>query len=436
MSSLLVKYNKGLEAKRAIQQVRNFKHPPRDEVIQQLIALSMLVVNGFKLEEFPDADASIPVVGKWVKKQYLDLYKCEGDQKTIDNILDPVEPQQEPELRKMLGYDAKFAEMLASAINKWIKNADTYETARKQSALLQLKNADVPDDEINALINNPAELRKFIQESKKQLETTLAKANAKVNAKNPMDMPTLKEKLLVEKHKSWFNVADAGEDNPYPNDNAVVYSFLIIEIFQLLVANKVDATFDLWKAYESFCHVFSSAAKNDSNTKAWTNLGTCEDFKSNGINVGKAMREYVTDKKRCAKSAKSTLSPQLQSGLQRGPRRLDRIVSISIVTESPFTILNLDNDQFIKQLILLYKREALAKIAVAAAKTIKKGAEGLSDAESMAWVSCLGRQSLLPIILGRNDCSLPKLVGSLVNVDVSAYADLKARSWSVTVKGS
>jgi len=371
-----------------------------------------------------------------VKKQSLNLYSSHGESKEIENIIDPMEPQSESDLIKFLGFDAKMAEMLASAINKWIKDANTYEKARQQSAILQLKNADVPQSEIDAVVSNPAELRKFIQEQKRVLENQLNQIKHKVLKQHPMDLPTAKEVSLYAKHKSWFEGGDSSEDNPYPNDNAVVYSFLIIEIMVVLKKHAIDKTIELWKSYEAFCHIFSNASKNDSNNKAWLTLSSCPDFPAGNVNVGAAMREYVTDAKRCAKSIKSQNAPKLQSGLQRGPRRTDRIVAISIQCTSQFTILNLEGLKMVQNLVMLYKREEMARVAIAAAKTVQKGAEGLSDAESIAWLTCLGRVSMLPIATGRTDCSLPKLVGKLVNVDVSAFADLPPRTWSITTRGA
>jgi len=464
MSNLLVKYNTGLKAKRAIQQVKNFHFPPRANVISQLKHLCQLVDNGFKLDKFPDADASFAESGQWVKQQYLNLFNVDQKSGKIEDVLNPIEPQDQTQLADFLAHDAKMAQIYASAIQKWLKDASTYEEARRRSAALQLKNADVPDGEAAAIINNPEELRRFIQDSRGTLVNQLNIIKQKLLTPNPMNLPTPKELELYNKHKKWFENASQDDNNPYPNDNAVVYSFLIMEIFQLLKENAsknaqsitimevksddsssssassavpvVAPVLNLWLAYEGFCTVFMNANKNDSNNKAWITLASCPDFDVAGVNVGKAMREYVSDQVRTKKSGKSTQAPKLQSGLQRGPRRTERICAISIHCYSQFTILNVDGKRLVENLIILYNREEIASAAVKAAKTIKPGAVGLSDAESIAWLTGLGRVEMLGIATGRNDCSLPKLVGKLVNIDVAAFATLEARRWAVTVKGA
>jgi hypothetical protein len=435
MSALLTQYNKGLKAKASILQVRNFNFSPRKDVVAQIQSLGTAVERGFQLDTFPDANDSISNCGLWVKKQYKKLCEAKIDDLKLDDVLNPIEPQSEDELTTFFAHDAKMTQLLASAINKWLKDANTYEEARQASAALQLRNADVPEELIADLIQKPEELRKFIQQQRSVLVAQLQKIKTKIEANDAMDMPTQKELLLYNKHKSWFESDATGENNPYPNDNAVVYSFLILEIFMVIWSNKSEKVGPIWQAYEGFCKIFIGANKKDSNTKAWDALKACPDYNLVGFNVGKAMREYVSDEKRCAKSTKATNAPKLQSGLQRGPRRLDRIVSISVDCHSQFTILNLDGVRLVQNLVELYSREQKATAAVAQAKTVKKGAEGLSDAESIAWLCCLGRVRMLPIATGRNDCSLPKLVGALVNIDTTAFAGLKPRPWSVTIRG-
>lgn len=463
MSSLLTRYNKGLKAKNAIKQVRNFKHPPQKEVVDQLKSLCGIVSSGFFLDEFPSADAPIPVMGRWVKNQYLKLVGYVKNDKSIEDVLEPIKPQSEDELTQFLSYDPKMTQLLASAIAKWLKDANTYEQARQQSAVKQLTNANVPDNEIQALVANPNELRKFIQEQRAVLINQLTRIKLKVDAQSALELPTNKEKELLGKHSSWFGKDGADEDNPYPNDNAVVYSLLFLEVFLVIKKNdtiaagkkatiaknneenkttekevvKTDSPmeYSLWSAFEMFGQIYMNAKSNDSDNKVWVNLKDCPDYMHAGYNVGKSIRDYVSDQARCAKSSKAGVAPKLQSGLQRGPRRLDRMISISIPCTSQFTILNLDGIKLVQNLVELFNREQTASAAVANAQTIQKGAEGLSDAESIAWLCCLGRRKMLPFATGRNDCSLPKLVGAMVNVDVSAFANLAPRPWSVIIRG-
>jgi len=463
MSSLLTRYNKGLKAKNAIKQVRNFKYPPVKEVVDQIKHLCGLVDTGFRLEEFPGPEASIPVMGKWVKKQYLSLCKAVGASKMLEDVLDPIVPQSEDELTQFLSHDPKMTELLASAISKWLKDANTYEQARQGSIVKQLSKANVPDQDIQDLINNPMESRKFIQEQRAVLVNQLTQIQRKIQANNPLQLATLKEKELLEKHSKWFGKESADEENPYPNDNVVVYTLLFVEVFMIIKANDTiasekkakqkkdleekgaiepevtmmdkQADYSLWSAFEMFSQIFMNAKANDSDNKVWSNLKDCPDYHHAGFNVGKAIKDYVGDQIRCAKSMKANSAPKLQSGLQRGPRRLDRMISITVPCTSQFTILNLDGVKLVQNLVELYNREQVAQNAVNNAMSIQKGAEGLSDAESIAWLCCLGRQRMLPFATGRNDCSFPKLVGGLVNIDVTAFADLPPRPWSVVVRG-
>lgn len=426
--------NPNLAAKICIQKVGQFSHPPQARVVNQLKHLAKIVENGFKLDPFPDRNAGFREMGEWTHNQYLNICSMVNDDSSLPDVVNPPKALDRIDVAAIINKNQKCATILASAIRKWLSDASAYEANRIQSATKQMRNNGESEDAIRRLVGDKEALRRYIHAQRSTLLLNLSQAKELEEKDDVFNLPDTKQSELLVTHSNWFNKAEAVEDNPYPNDNAVPYTILILEIMILISKHGGSKKGNLWVAYTKFLTIFLNQAQKESNTKAWTKMKTIRDFVVEGYNIGAAMVEYTTNVSRNQESDKASQSKKLNSALQVTVRRLLRIGALSQECTNQFTILNLEGDELIDAIVELNAREERAEVAIRAANNIQPGADGLRDSEWFLWTIILNRKNLLPILMGCNHLTTPGLAGSLVGVDTSMFPALQPRPWAITAK--
>jgi len=252
----------------------------------------------------------------------------------------------------------------------------------------------------------------------------------KIDNNSAFSLPTEKELKLVEKHSLWLNNSSGLEDEYLPNDNAVPYTLMLVEIVECVYKTSVSGIDNLVPAVDKFFQIAGAALQSQSNTSAYKTLATTPDSPEGSYNPGLAIRNYVSDGSRNARNVLANGDLKLLQCTQRSVRRLYRLCAVTTTGRGPFSLLNLPTKVMVGELIALKTKEVAIAAAIKKADKIGVGVEGLSDAESMTWLMVNGRGELWEYATGRNDLSVPALVGGIVGLQTSAFGGLKPRSWA------
>lgn len=335
------------------------------------------------------------------------------------------------QFRKLLIGDDKnlipgSTDLIKTMVELWIQNANQYEANRVASAMTQLRNAGVSEEEIQSLIRDPLALRNFIHESREALLIKLNEIHRKIEEADPLNMATKDEIALFNKHKEWYMKKGQGDDDYYPNDAAVHYSALLMEIAALVTEQKVLPPGQVCDVVEHIFKVMHGAMTSQSVREGWSQLGTMADFEFSGVNCGSVIRQYVTDNTRCIEDGDKQSSP-----FGRSPLRVMRMACNFYGLNGAFSLLNATDKQFIAAAVKMFRDEQEIKELSRTAQFIKEGPEDFYVSISCCWLKVLERESLHYAIIGRNDLSVPKLVQNIVNMDMDAFDQLLPRDWAL-----
>lgn len=422
--------NINLKAIQSIQNQRDFTFPPKDGFKAQIKDLCAMVIAGFRLDAFPDADASFAEVGSWVSKQMkLFVHYMIRINPNHEALRIPQSPNPDY-VRNLVRSNEAFKTIVISSVRKFLQSASTYAQQRQISAQKQLRNQGRSADEIKTVLEDPNSVREFVQQQRLQLVDQLTRIKGKMDSNDPLNLLTEKERKLWDKHSVWFSSNEYDDSSYLPNDNAVPYVFLILEVIQMLHQSHFTHLNELFDAYCGFCTVIMNAMNNESMSRAWKTVGTMPDHFVHGVNVGEVVRQYVGDATRTKIAARAVDNPALQTCTQRSIMRAERFCALSIPCKSPWTIMNLDVDDALRHLVDLHARERTTRADINQANNINSGIEAVSNAEAMCWYIFQDRFNLLPVLTGRNDISVPKLVKEFVGDAVKGLGDLPARKYS------
>jgi hypothetical protein len=318
------------------------------------------------------------------------------------------------------------AEFTTAMVVAWFEAANQYEESRKASAQVQLENAEVDQASIDAIINDPIALRKYIATMRQELIVRLSEIHSKMLVNDPLDLPTKKEVALFEFHKHWYENQGVNDDEYLPNDGAVHYPMLIMEIMLQIKAAGAGAASEIWECFEYMIKVMHNMMSTQSSRDGWEQLKSMPDFSMHEVEIGSLIRQYTSDTGRCIET-----SDKLSSPFGRGPLRIMRIAQCLMSLPGPFSVINAPIEEQITSLMQLYKQEIEIKELSKTAKFIKEGAEDFFVSFTVAWLLVLDRRSLMYCVTGRNDQSVPKILADMTSMDMSAFADLPARTWSL-----
>jgi hypothetical protein len=239
-------------------------------------------------------------------------------------------------------------------------------------------------------------------------------------------MATDKDIAMLNKHEEWFRKGGVDDEEWYPNDGAVHYPLLIVEILCMLKLAGYDTTTKLTDAVRYFMAICHNAMNKQSYRAGWKQLSQMPAVMFHGIDIGAVIRNYASDPTRNIADQDQQSSP-----FGRAPMRIARIAEVLFGRKGAFTVLNAPLSGQMDELLKMKDLEDTIKSLSVDAKFIKQGAEGLFISFSIAWLIVLERRSLFYSITGRNDQSVPQILKNTVNVSMSAYADLPPRGWAL-----
>jgi len=387
------------------------------------------VETDFMLGAFPETNSSRIAVGKWSVEAFRRLFYHVPEELRTHPMFLPARAHSVSSLNAVFTLHTGATAILVSAIRKFLDGATQYEDARLLSAATQLKNENASADKIANVLATSATVRAYISAQTNDLRATLFAIKRKIERMDPLDLPTVKETQLYQKHQSWLNSTVEVSD-PLPQDNAVPYMLLLVEVVELVWSTRQSSTFDLFEGVHAFFSVIGCAMKSASNKAAYQTLALTPDILAFGFDIGNAVKTYVSDVARHALTPSGRTDVKLQGATQRGVRRTQRLAAIFGTCPSRFNIMKMPMDDKMQFLIGLHNQEKEITMIEDKLQFSKKGAEGLSDAESMMWLLVLGREEIHEMSIGRNDLCTPALFGTLTGSDCSAFGGLKARLWS------
>jgi len=425
--------NRNLAAIGAIRHQSQFTFPVLPENAALVTGLIEIALTGHSISPWPQIDAGKDVVGRWCIDKLNGLFTQATALFRNHYCFDQCIATTPGAVTAILAAKPGVTPIFASAINKFLATATKYQDSRIASARVQLANEGISPADIDAFVADPALVRQYIAQQRELLRDQLEEIDRKMTLRSAMEIVTVKESELFEKHRHWFE-GGAGLDDEYlPNDNAVAYTLQLYEIIENLHVAGANTEASLRDALTVFCAIFENAINAESNTKAWHTLSNCPSHIVDGVDIGSIMRDYVSFAARTTLQAAAKGEKKLLAGHIRSVRRLMRMASVFVTGNGIYSIMNLRGNALYENIIELARREAVTKAAVEAATKIGAGAAGLSDAESISWLVILGRHNLGEHAVGRNDLSFPVLVGTLVAVNTGGFANLAARDWALTV---
>lgn len=423
--------NVALKVKQLIETQSNYpsrKHQP------SLVVMKNLTVLSFSADikpEFPPLNADLHENGDALNKWHNKVRKAASPYPESDVFVPCAgNPDQSGFIKIMRGGGDEFVEgaiqFSSDMIQAWLDSNIEFEEKRKLSCQIQMSNAGVDEETIAKLIADPAALRAFIAQQRRELIAHLARIMQKRDAKNVLDMPTQKELELLEKHSDWFPDQAREEDNYYPNDGAVEYAMLFVEIIYMLKTSGYDTPKRAWDAMKVFSAIIHNAMHSQSSRMAWQQLSQISDFVFDRVNICAVVRDYVTDNERNIKDQVKLASP-----FGRGPLRLARIFQTCMGKPGPFAVMTCPLESQMKDLITMRALEDEIIELAQTTKFIDSTVKDLRISFAVGWLLTVDRVSVFCSANGRNDLSVPKILGGITNIDTSAYEDLQPRPWSL-----
>jgi hypothetical protein len=423
--------NYALKTKQLIQrvsQIPGHEDPLSITAMQNLTAMAYLYPI---IPEFPPLDATLVVNGKSLSKWHTKVQAAAKTFNRADTFVYSAGDADPAAFVAVLRAGTSelvpgAAEFASDMVKAWIETANTYQAQRVSSAVLQMTNANATKADINALIKDPIALREFIASQRRGLIARLTEILYKVNHPDPKNMANPKELELLKQHSHWFP-DQAMDDSEYmPNDGAVPYPMLFVEMIYMLRSAGAKNPVHAWKCFLMMAEIFHGNMKSQSARVAWGVLAAMGDYSYLDVNIGAVIRTYCSDEKR-------NIEPQVKiaSPMGRGPLRIARLVQCCLGFDGPFSILNYPVATIIKELMKLRTLEDAIIENGGKAETINTEVTDLRIAFTIGWYFALDRTSIFCVITGRNDLAVPKILESITNLNMSAFEDCKPREWSL-----
>jgi hypothetical protein len=379
--------------------------------------------------EVPSLGATFSTVGPFLDGMHENMIEHMSDYNPDDVFALTTMPPNKKTLSSLImdkngTARSGVAELLKEAVDKWFESANKYAENREKSAIKQLQNEGRTEEEIKSIIENPEQLRRFIQMMRAQLIGKLREIKHNIDNESALNPVTAKDKQLFETHKDWFS-EDADDDDEFmPNDGAVSYTFLLIDIVNTIKANASKASSTMEHLVTMFFRIGMAHLSGQSTRVGWDALKTCPDHDECGVNLGLVWRNYAGDESRCIVGHDKQSSP-----LGRSPLRFMRMAAVMFDMGGSFSLYNAPDDTFMEAAVMMRKIEKQLEDELQSAQFSKSGDEGMSVALTAVWARILNASNIHCARNGRNDLSVPKLLAHITNHDMRAFDDLRPRSW-------
>jgi hypothetical protein len=413
-----------------IRTLNNVSIAPTEENQRILKVLAEVVEKGFRLDPWPDKDASFQQTGEFYTRSLDMLIDAVGSQLDNSAAATTCTAQTVGELSAFMNASTGLQTMINNVGTKFMENATKYEESRKSSARKQMGNDGNTPAEIDEVVSDSTKLRRFIQERRAELTAKLIELEVRHQNGRLEEKLTKGEEALLMHHRSWLHSTDFNPDEYLPNDNAVPYLLFVVDMLTV-IQNTGDAhATGLHDAYLETMRVFMIMVGRDSYSRTWDSLSELKSQTHGSYDVGEALKAWGSDVKRTAQSDKSVGDIKLQSSTQRTVMRTVRFACVTIHTQNVHTVMNLPAIEAAPQLVRLFGIESQITSLLSTTGALGRGNEGFSAVESMIWLYIIGRGTLFEPVWGRNDLSVPKLIASVSGGDVQGLGDLTARPWS------
>lgn len=419
------------QVKDLIQSTYQWTYEPVPSVFVMIKNWACLVSDYEINMEFPPLDADLATNGQFQQDFHNNVDNVMDDFSVEDVFAYGGRDAQTDTFVRILKADGPImyqgaTDFVVAMVQDWLVSANQYQQQRVTSATLQMTNDGATADEISAVVNDPLRLRSYIARQRTELIAHLTAIRDATVAADPLNPVTAKEAELLEKHRAWFLDGAADESNYYPNDGAVHYPILMVEIMYMLKEAGFDTPNLIYDAFEMFIKVCYAHMSKQSARDGWNQLSGLTNVVIHGINIAPVISSYVSD-------ASRVIEPQskLSSPFGRGPLRIMRIAQCLFSCPGPYAILNAPHNQLIKDLIELKAIEVTIKDMTVLTTNVNDGATDLFISTTVAWLCALDRASLFHVVTGRNDQSVPKLVSQVTNSDLFNLDDLTARPWAL-----
>jgi len=415
-----------------LKKANNFNCKTPTDVDEVVSFLCLRVVEGVGMPSIPPVTAHRMDVGECYMQLRKNLCRGKSFLEIPAVIRAPAVMNTESEIRSIIAANANMAPIIQAMVQAWKDDAGQYHQDRIASARKQMSNDGVPPDEQSEILDNPERLRSYIRERRQEYLETLEEAWDSVNHPDPLKPATAKQRQLLAHTQSWFPGGQDSGDEYLPNDSAVEYLFLVMEILLMLHELGSCHSEGLKRRFAYFCQIAGSHLTGESTGKGYVSMSMCGTALIDGVDISPVVRSYPSDLDRNKDVALDGAHKKHKPSQQRAALRLLRIVAIGCDCPCAFQILNMAGSLQFESLVELSALEAIIAAAIQAAKDIKDGDEGLLLSHSMLWLLIAGRSNIFTSIFGRNDLSVPRVAAAATGMTMDGLGELPARPWALT----
>lgn len=438
MEALLAAYNlkadnHALKAKNLIESLNNVNYKPEAGQLRQTKLMVDLVANNgaFFPIAAPPLGASFEENGRFLEKFHQAVTEYAKSYHEDDVFICAASDSNQDWAREMLlggtGRPVDGAPaLLDELVNVWLAQNKQYAQNRIDSLLKQLQNAGVNITAEDALFEDAAKVRKMVGELRRAFIDTLHEIQDKVARNDPLDLVTAKEKELLARHSSWLDKPHTENTDYMPNDGAVSYSYLLYEVCVMVLDGSSLTGQQAWEAVWAFFEMGHHNLLKDSSRRGWKLLGGNHENEHHGIDIGKVWGKYATDNERCIASEEKYASP-----VGRGPLRIMRMSAIMFGMGGAFSIYNAPQSEFMAQAVWMRDIEKQIEEHLKAQTEKRAALSEFSVSLAAVWAVALDAGNIHVSRTGRNDLSVPKLVGKLIDIPTDGFDDLDPRDWAL-----
>ena len=426
----------GGQAKQLISSNNAIRHAPPAINGAALNAIIKVVEAGYRMKHFKIGNSTITSTGEFILQELQALAEHLPIQTDGSSFINGADKTGEVVLQELVkhpnGVDAS-----KDMIDKFKENAKKYEDNRQRSARTQLQNDGVPDDLIDKLVSNSDALREFIRNRRDLLKHRLKSIFQHSSNTNSSGLVTSKDKTLYEKHSKagnqfqWFDPNDDFEDNYYPNDGAVPYLLMLLDLvssikdFQWPSSSKAATDVGL------VVKAAHSLLLSDSINRVVRKIQTSTSLRIAGVEMAKFLKAYFLDPDRSMPPSLSGDQKKLAHPLYRTPLRFLRMASGFFGLSGGFSVANLPAKALVAAAMDLYKHEKEVARLVKKSDKCSEGAQDFFVSLSVLWSAVLGQSSYLQCLHGRNDLSAPVMLQAALGGTLKGFGNLRARDWAI-----
>jgi hypothetical protein len=332
--------NKSYQVKKMIEKMGEYDYRPNKKDLRCVRNFVHLVTNQEITPAFPPLNASLKENGKFMNEWHIQIDRFMGNYSQHDLFIIGGMIANDGDWRQFVKGSAatipeNATQFMVDLVTAWLLNADKYAEQRRESAIEQLTNMDATEKQIQDIVSDPIKLREFIHVMREGFLAKLTDTDMKVKAGDPLHMATDKDIAMLNKHEEWFRKGGVDDDEWYPNDGAVHYPLLIVEILCLLKLAGYDTTTKLTDAVRYFMAICHNAMNKQSYRAGWKQLSQMPAVMFHGIDIGAVIRNYASDPTRNIADQDQQSSP-----FGRAPMRIARIAEVLFGRKGAFTVLN------------------------------------------------------------------------------------------------